>query len=249
MVVDNASQDGSFELARKNFPKAHFILNTRNLGFAAGINPAIRFALEKFADYVFLLNNDAILEKNALSELINIAEKNEKNGIVSPVILRPNNSNWFAGGKIRWFRMRNEHIFKIKKLEPYETEFASGCAMLVRKEVFRDIGLFSEEYFLYYEDIDFSWRVRQKGFKILVVPNAKIIHFEKSEETKPQKIYWLVLSGLIFFKKNTLVIWRPWIRMYIFLRKIKNCLDVKFKKNEINLAVQKAYHDYYQDYK
>ena len=244
VVADNCSLDESPALAKKYYSGVHFIQNGENFGFAAGNNPAIRFALEKFADYVFLLNNDAMLEKNTLSRLVKAAEEDKKAGILSPLILRADGSIWYAGGKIRWFKMRAEHIFKIEKQEPYETKFASGCAMLIKKDVFREIGLLSEKYFLYYEDADFCVRAAKKGFKVLTVPDAKAVHLEKSEEVKSEKVYWLVLSGLIFFKKNAPAIWKPWIKIYTFLRKIKNRLDVKFKDDEISLAVQKAYGDY-----
>jgi GT2 family glycosyltransferase len=85
VVVDNDSKDGSFELAKSLYSKFHFIKNTKNSGFSAGNNVGIRFALEKMADYVFLLNNDAVLEKNTLSKLVEASEK-ETAGIFSPLI-------------------------------------------------------------------------------------------------------------------------------------------------------------------
>jgi GT2 family glycosyltransferase len=244
IVVDNASRDGSFELAKKFFSKANFILNGENLGFAAGNNVAIRFALEKFADYIFLLNSDAQVGKNTISRLVAEAEKNEKAGVISPVIYCPGGKIWHAGGRISWFKMRTVHEFEIKSNIPYETEFSSGCAMLVKKDVFRKIGLLSEKYFLYYEDADFCLRARKKRFQCLVVPGAEVFHWEKSQENQRSKTYWLVLSGLIFFKKNTPVIFRPWVSFYLILRKIKNWRDVRFTKSELAKIVQKAYQNY-----
>lgn len=244
VVTDNDSQDGSFELARNYFSGAHFIKNEKNIGFAAGNNVAIRFALERFADYIFLLNNDALIEKDILLKLVEAAEKDEKAGIASPVIFNGDNHIWFAGGKIKWLKMKATHLFDKLSDVPYETGYASGCAMLIKKEVFREIGLFDERYFLYYEDADFCLRARRKGFKSFVVPSARVIHYEKSENNLDNKIYWLVLSGLIFFKKNAPSIFRPWINFYLILRRIKNWLDVKIKKDNISKTVQKAYRDY-----
>ncbi len=244
VVVDNASRDGSFEVAKNYFSRAHFILNEKNIGFAAGNNVAIRFALEKFADYIFLFNNDATIEKNTLSKLVSAAESDEKTGILSPVIYKPDGEVWFAGGRIKWLKMRTEHLAETHNCAFLRTDFISGCAMLIKKEVFREIGLLDEKYFLYYEDADFCLRAGRKRFKCAVIPSARAIHFEKSGRNMENKTYWLVLSGLIFFKKNASLIFRPWIGFYLILRRIKNWLDVKNKKNKISLAVQKAYRDY-----
>jgi GT2 family glycosyltransferase len=244
VVVDNDSKDGSLELAKLYLANAHFIKNEANVGFAAGNNVAIRFALEKFADYIFLLNNDATIKKDTILRLVEAAESSEKTGIIGPVIYRPDGSVWYAGGQVDWFKMRATHAFDIKKQSPYETDFVSGCAMLAKKEVFRKIGLLDEKYFLYYEDADFCQRAGKNGFKCLVVPDVKTQHFEKSENNFKNKTYWLVISGLIFFKKHTPMFLRPWMNFYLILRKVKNWTDVKFKKNDISLAVQKAHREY-----
>ena len=253
VVVDNASRDGSFELAKNYFSRAHFILNEKNTGFAAGNNIAIRFALEKFADYIFLLNNDATVEENTLLKLVAAAESDKKIGILSPVIYKPDGEIWFAGGEVKWLKMKAVHEFLVRTdrtnktdetNRTYEAGFISGCAMLIKKDVFQKIGLFDEKYFLYYEDADFCLRARIKGFKCAVVPGARTIHYERSNKNVKDKTYWLVLSGLIFFNKNTPAIFRPWINFYTALRKIKNWRDVKFKKNNISKIVQKAYGDY-----
>jgi GT2 family glycosyltransferase len=124
------------------------------------------------------------------------------------------------------------------------SDFISGCAMLIRAEVFKKIGLLDEDFFLYWEDADFSVRAKRAGFGLLVVADSHIRHFEKSEENRKNKIYWLVLSGLLFFQKNTPQKLRPWIFIYVILRRLKNWNDVRKNKTEINLAVRKAYRDF-----
>ncbi len=244
VVVDNDSRDGSFELAKNLYSKFHFIKNTNNSGFSAGNNIGIRFALEKMTDYVFLLNNDAVLEKDTLLKLIEASEK-ESAGIFSPIIYTRENRIWFAGGKIKWLKMKavHENPSQEKKC-PYETGYVSGCSMLVKKEVFKKTGLFSEDYFLYYEDADFCVRAGRNGFKCMVIPSAKITHFEKSESDLSNKVYWLVISGLIFFEKNTPKIIRFWVRPYLHLRKVKNILDNLNDKNKYASLVKKAYTDF-----
>lgn len=245
VVTDNNSTDGSFEAAKINFSKAHFIKNETNLGFSAGNNIGIRFALERMADYILLLNQDTEAEKDFLSKLIEVAEADEKIGLLSPIIFNGNNKQiWFSGGKIKWLKMKTRHVATAVPKDFYETEIISGCAMLVKKAVFKEIGLLDEDFFLYYEDADFSLRAKKAGFKSIVVTGSWVYHFEKSELGKKNKTYWLVVSGLIFFRKNTPLLLKPWINAYTFFRQIKNWLDVVFKRNELAPTVQKAYQDF-----
>jgi len=244
VVVDNNSKDGSLEDAREKFPRFHFIKNSENIGFGAGNNVAIRFALEKMADYVFLLNNDATVEPDTISNLVAEAEKDGESGILSPIIFTPDKNVWFAGGKIIWKKMRTAHIFKPFSDSPYETAYVSGCAMLVKKDVFKKIGLFDEDFFLYYEDADFSWRAKKAGFELKMVPDAIAYHCEKSETKNPAKLYWLVISGLIFFKKNATGWKKLRVSFYLTLRKIKNFFDVKFRPSPEAMEVRRAYRNY-----
>lgn len=247
VLVDNDSKDGSLEIAKSDFSKAYFIKNSCNLGFSAGNNVGIKFALERMANYVLLINNDTEVEKDFLTRLVFFGEKNEKAGIISPVIFDGERKKiWFSGGKIEWLRMKTLHETDAKTEEAYETEYLSGCAMLVKAAVFKKIGLFDEDFFLYYEDADLTLRAKAAGFKNFIVSSSWIYHFEKSEEAKMKmnKIYWLVVSGLIFFKKNTPFWLMSWIKIYVFLRKIKNYSDVRFEKSETAKTVQRAYKDF-----
>lgn len=240
IVVDNASRDGSIETIRQNFQTAHIIINQANLGFAAGNNVAIRFALEKFADYVLLLNNDAYLEPKTISALVLQAQKDKKVGMINPLILNSEGELWFEGGKIDWLKMRTFH----SKLESEKSSnYLCGCALLISKEVFHKIGLFDEKFFLYYEDADLSLRAKKAGFSLMIDRSIKIIHDEQSESAGAQKIYWLVLSGIIFFKKHTPSILKPWMYFYLMLRRLKNARDLAGGKNEVASAVRRAYND------
>ncbi len=245
LVVDNASTDGSLEEAKQLFPKASFIRNSSNIGFSRGNNIGIRYALEKFADYVFILNNDTLVETATLSNLAGATQQNSKAGMVSPLILAADNRHlWFAGGLIDWHKMRTRHSYKLVSDQPYATEYLSGCAMFVKKEVFKKIGLFDERFFLYYEDADFSVRARQAGFDLLVVPSAKMNHLEQSNEKNSAKTYWLVLSGLLFFHTHASAVQKVWLQAYLALRKTKNFYDLAFSKNKAALDVRRAYQDF-----
>jgi GT2 family glycosyltransferase len=245
VVVDNDSSDGSLEMAKANFSKAHFIKNEANLGFSAGNNIGLRFALERMADYVLLLNNDTEVEKDFLTKLVAVAEADEKIGVASPIIFDGNSRQiWYSGGEIKWLKMKALNARSASVAESYETDFITGCAMLIKAAVFKRVGLLDEDYFLYWEDADFSVRTRRAGFKNIVVAGAWVYHFEKSESNLKNKTYWLVVSGLIFFKKNAPSALRPWFWAYVYLRRAKNWLDIIFKRNELAPTVQKAYRDF-----
>lgn len=244
VLVDNNSSDGSLERTRVDFPRAFFIKNEENLGFSAGNNVGIKFSLERGANYILLLNYDTEVESGFLKKLIIPLLEDSSWGILSPLIFKDNSNRvWFSGGKINWLRMKTIHSVKIKSESCYQSGFISGCAFLIKAEVFKKIGLLDEDFFLYWEDADFSVRARRAGFGLGVVPASRVRHFEKNENEK--KIYWLVLSGLIFFEKNTPLWLKPWIVFYVFLRRLKNKLDLKFRRNESALTVKKAYDDFY----
>lgn len=245
VLVDNNSRDGSFEDARRIFPKIVCIKNSENLGFSAGNNIGIEYALERGADYILLLNYDTQVKKDFLTPLVDMLEKDKKIGIASPIILESETPNvWFSGGKIDWLKMKTEHLKNNLKENYFHSDYITGCAMIIRKEVFKEIGLLDEDYFLYWEDADFSVRAKKAGYTLAVCAGSQIRHFEKSQEKKANKMYWLVLSGLIFFRKNSSFLLRLWIFVYVLLRKMKNRKDVKRQKNPINEAVQKAYRDF-----
>lgn len=245
VFVDNDSKDGSLEEAKLNFSKAHFIKNGSNFGFGAGNNVGIRFALERMADYVLLLNNDTIVDPKFLTKLISVAEK-EKAGIASPVIFDYQGKNiWFSGGKINWWKMKTVHRNKPSTKEFFESDFISGCSMLVSKDVFAEIGLFDEDFFLYWEDADLSFRAKKAGFKNLIVSSSWIYHLEKSQKDSKSKIYWLVFSGLLFFQKNASFWQRYYLKVYVWIRKIKNQLDLALRRNKAEATlVKKAYKDF-----
>lgn len=245
ILVDNGSQDGSLEMAKKKFPDIIFLQNTENLGFSKGNNVGIRYALGKNADYVLLLNNDTLVDKNLLSCLVENAQKNSKLGILSPLIFGADGKEvWFSGGRIDWLRMRTIHRRDIFSQHLRKSKFITGCAMFVKRDVFERIGLLDEDFFLYWEDADFCFRARKAGFETAVVSCCKIRHFEASENLNQNKVYWLVLSALIFFQKNSPRYLCPWFWIYFKLRKIYNNLKIKKINKGSVFAVHKAFNDF-----
>ncbi|MEK7502079.1 MAG: glycosyltransferase family 2 protein [Patescibacteria group bacterium] len=194
VVVDNGSKSNYKADKKYNKFTLKIIRSEKNLGFSGGQNLGIRYALDNGADYVLILNNDTLLDKNLILALID--SLNENVGIVAPKIYFAKGYEfhkdkysekemgkiiWYAGGIMDWPNIiaRHRGVDKVDKGQ-YEileqTDFASGCCMLVKREVFEKIGLFDEKYFLYYEDNDFSQRAKIAGFDIGYQSNAVMWH-------------------------------------------------------------------------
>ena len=187
------------EESTKDIPKTNkltLVNSTNNTGFAGGNNLGIKRALSWKPDYLVLLNNDTRVSKNLLTNLVKQAEKTEKIGLVSPKIYFEKGYEfhkdrykrdqlgkviWYAGGKIDWQNMLGKHIGvdevdKGQFDKEKEIDFATGCCLLVKKEVFERIGLFDNKLFLYQEDLDFSIRARKAEYRILYSPKAYLWH-------------------------------------------------------------------------
>lgn len=198
VVVDNASTDGSVEQLKRNTQDKKFTLlvNEINLGFVGGNNIGIKYALKHGADFVMILNNDTIVDKDLIISFIKAAKLHNEVGIFSPKIYfakgfefhkkrySPNELGkviWYAGGKIDWGNvyggnMGVDEVDKGQFDQETEIDFATGACMFVRAEVFKKIGGFDEKYFAYLEDADLSLRARRSGYKILFVPTAVLWH-------------------------------------------------------------------------
>lgn len=182
IVVDNGSKDNSTQQLQKEFHRHIYIYNKDNFGFSGGNNVGIKYALKEKVDYILLLNNDVVVEAGFLGRLIEAGESSGEIGILVPKInyySKPN-TIWLAGGYISRIRGSGFPIGKGKDQDRYNENryitFSSGCCMLIKKEVFKRVGLWDESYFLYAEDIDFCKRATDAGFKILYVADSKVYH-------------------------------------------------------------------------
>jgi GT2 family glycosyltransferase len=244
VVVDNNSTDGSLETAKTFFARATFIKNQENLGVAAGNNVGIRYALEKMANWVVLIDQKVEVESSFLDYLITGNEKEPGFGIISPLVFQGNTKNiMFSGGKIDWWKMKGINETKNLSVINRDSDYICGCSIMIRKDVFSKIGLLDEDFFLFWEDIDFSVRAKKAGFSLAVVPEMRVKYFEKNMENKAQETYWSVISSLIFFEKNASFFQKIWIKLYSFGNVIKNKRDLKEKK-EGAFFIAKAYKDF-----
>ena len=192
IVVDNASNDGSSEALSK-IKDITLVKNDKNLGYSGGNNIGIKHALSLGSEYILILNNDTIVEKSLIINLINSAKKGD---IVSPKIYFAKGFEfhknrykkedlgkviWYAGGKIDWQNVIGIHI-GVDEVDHgqfskrLEINLATGACILIRRQVFKKIGFFDEKYFLYLEDMDFCVRAKRAGFKIIFEPKAILWH-------------------------------------------------------------------------
>ncbi|MDP3988170.1 MAG: glycosyltransferase family 2 protein [Candidatus Levybacteria bacterium] len=190
IVVDNGSSQ------KFKVEDLKVIREEVNLGYSGGNNVGIKKALDWGADYILLLNNDTIVDKDLIGEMVNVAEADEKTGIIAPKIYFEKGFEfhkdrykkedlgkviWYAGAVMDWKNLIGHHrgvdeVDMGQYDKEGETDFASGCCMLIKRKVFEKIGLFDKKYFLYYEDSDFNQRVKRAGFKIMFAPKGILWH-------------------------------------------------------------------------
>ncbi len=202
VVVDNGSTDSSILWLEQEFPETTFIRNPENYGFAKGNNVGIRFALERNAEYVLLLNNDTIVTPKFLNYLIETAESDMSVGIVTGKILCHDNPHkiWSAGGTLRLYRA-GVKSFKTNQTDRniYDVTFTPGCMMLIKCSLINSLGLLDERYFFGVEDWEFCYRVIKNGWKIRVNLEAEIFHKEGSiKRESPFRVYNSTYNRLVF---------------------------------------------------
>lgn len=185
-LVDNGSDDQSGEILRQEFPQVNYHRIHQNLGFTGGNNVGIDLALSNGFDYIFLLNNDTYFDKDFLNPLVKFLDQNPEVGAVQPLIYENNEPKgvWHAGGKFNTFTGSTRSIKKEVELsDPYESEWLTGCAFMVKSSVIIDIGPLNPTYFAYFEDVDWSFRIKSYGKSLFIVPSSVLYH-EVSGSTK-----------------------------------------------------------------
>ena len=209
LLVDNGSTDGSENTLRNRFPELEFIQTGSNLGYAGGNNVGIRRALEKPFDFVWLLNNDTVVDPECLAKMVEIAETDPRVGMVGSKIYYHHapKTIWYAGGTVdlegggltRHVGQDEEDADPFNQLR--ETEYITGCSLLARKEMIETVGLLEEAYFLYFEDADWSLRASRQGWKLLYQPAARLWHKEGARNQKtysPHFIYYFLRNRFFF---------------------------------------------------
>jgi GT2 family glycosyltransferase len=208
VVADNGSTDGSPEALRRAFgERVHQVLMGRNTGFAGAVNAGMRYAFERGAGSALVLNNDTVIDPQMLRLLGEAAEEHPDAGIVGPAIfyIEPPDRIWRLGDRdYAWLPIPLRIADREARQPVVEMGYATGCGMLVRREVVEAIGYLDDVYFMYYEDADFSRRARERGFRILCVPQAKMWHrvSATARQDGVRQVYWRSRSQAIFYRKH-----------------------------------------------
>ncbi|MBU1031630.1 glycosyltransferase family 2 protein [Patescibacteria group bacterium] len=215
-VVNNGSTDGTYENVKKKFPEIKLINLKTNTGVTGGRNTGIKEA-KLTANYLFFFDHDMVAEKNMLSELVKVAESNSKIGIVTPKIYYWGKKKriWSAGTAINLWT--GKILFRggedKGQYEEVEEVQVAPAALLVKREVLGKIHFFDDCYFATYEDTDFCFRAREKGYKTYYAPQALAYHMlswdpKDDVDRVLSRAYWVGRNRVIFmrrFGKNFIV--------------------------------------------
>jgi GT2 family glycosyltransferase len=180
VVVDNGSTDGSADAVAEQFPDVELVRAGVNLGFAGGNNVGVRRALDRGADWVLLVNNDALVEPGLVDALATAAAARPDAGVLAcKVLFAESDRLWYAGAGFDSILGRSRHAGFGDPDAPGElgdTGRATGAAMAVSRAAIDAAGLLDEELFLYAEDVEWSLRIREAGFAVVYVPEARVRH-------------------------------------------------------------------------
>ena len=190
-VVDNASSDGSAGMVASEFPNAHLIVNTENVGFSKANNQAIALTDSRYA---FLLNSDAAIHPGALEALVAYADAHPKAGVIGPKVLNPDGSLQFSCRRFPSLGagfFRNTYLGRLFPNNKFARDYlmtnfdhahdvpvdwVSGCAMLLRREMVDEIGALDERFYMYCEDVDLCQRAWDSGREVVYAPSAVVTH-------------------------------------------------------------------------
>lgn len=255
IVVDNASVgDDLLQFQNYEFSNVTFIKSAENLGFSGGNNLGIECALKSKSEYILLLNNDTVVQPDFLNIMVSKAEENSI-GVVTPMIkyFDRKDTIWSAGGKISKIRASG-FTYGFNKNESelnrdFYCTFASGCCMLIKSEVIKNVGMLDTGYFLYLEDTDYSFRIINAGYKIYYAASSTIYHKVTSTTSRDNKLlplYYSVRNRLYFAKKNL-----GWLYIfslsYLAAAFLVKYLVYNFDNREYKKVLIRAFSDFYNN--
>ncbi len=210
-MVDNASSDGSAAMVREEFPEVQLMENAENVGFAAGNNCALRQCRGRYA---MLLNSDAQLQAGALRALMEFMDAHSNAGAAGPMLLYPD-GRWQPSGRpfptLRRFLSEvtgayartggDAHLLRdVDPEQVREVDEVSGACMIVRREAWEQAGLLDSRFFLLYEDVDWCRRIKEGGWKIFYLPQARVVHhYGASRRAVSETVHLAALQSVHYY--------------------------------------------------
>lgn len=214
IVVDNASEEDPTPSIKAVFPSVNVLRSEENLGFAGGNNLALPHC---HGDYVFFVNNDAELTDGVIESLLQLFEKEPRTGIVSPKLcyfnaipdLVPDVIQYAGATEVHSLTGRNKIIGERQTddgrfHQPQPTAYCHGAAMMVPRSVIEQVGPMSEDYFLYYEELDWCERIKRAGYRVFVDNRVRVYHKESISVGRmgAAKTYYLNRNRILFIRRN-----------------------------------------------
>lgn len=219
IVIDNGSIDHTSEAIRTEYPQIRLIENYSNLGFVEANNIGLKLAATWNAKYAILLNNDTVVAPDFLTHLVDAMKSDPKAAAAGPMIYYDEQPQmiWSAGGAIDWQTGQttmiglNERDVGQYLVAPRNTDFLTGCALLVRMSAVEEIGLLDPRFFAYYEEVEWCVRMTQEGYRILFVPLSKVWHKISilDRQVSPIVHYYMTRNRLLFLRA-TQAPWTAW---------------------------------------
>jgi GT2 family glycosyltransferase len=238
IIVDNGSGDDSVSQIRNTFPDLTIIELGTNLGFAGGCNAGIRYALGQGSDFVWLLNIDTKVDRNALQALVDTSRNAPGVGACGSSIYfmdNPQRLQAWGGGHVNFLLGRSRHY--LRPFPDESIEFITGASMLISREAIESIGLLDERFFMYWEDADYCFRLRASGWKLAVAGHSRVLHKGSSSVGKESVRLdrYFNASTARFFRKHSLVPFLP-ICVSSTLRIAKRALRGEWQRAHAVLA-------------
>jgi len=225
VVVDNASVDSGLDSVRERFTGVHWLMNSSNTGYARGVNQGLAAVA---ADFTLVLNPDIVIQPGAIDTLLAVAERTPRAGIVAPQLLNEDGSiqdscrrfytlrtllmkRTFLGKVFDGARDVDHHLMRdFDHMSERAVDWVIGGAMLVRREAVVAVGPMDERFFLYFEDVDWCYRMGQSGWDVLYAPEARCIHRHRRDSARgmTHRSFWLHLGSMIsFYEKWGMLVW------------------------------------------
>jgi hypothetical protein len=214
LVLDNHSTDGSVAAIRAEFPDVEIIAIGENLGYAGNNNVGIEAAMQQGADWLFVLNEDTVLDPDCLSRLVAIGESEATIGIVGPMVYHHDEPEVIqsAGGLLtrQWagVHLAQNEPDRGQYPAPHAVDWVSGCAILLRRAVIEQVGMLDPRFFYYWEETEWCVRTGKAGWKLMHVPQAKLWHkgVQRNYQPKPSLYYYDARNHLLLLYKHQ----APW---------------------------------------
>lgn len=210
LLVDNGALQNEMQRIIQTFPDLEVVQLYHNLGFAGGANAAINVAFQQKSEYILLLNNDTLVSSDFLRQMLEVHAEHPDVGILTPKVYRASAPQHLAGlgFQVSWCDVVPVK-WNVLDEQPSDTQLlhfdaVSGAAMLIKRSVFEQIGLFDERFFFYYEDTDFCLRARRAGFLVSCFTGAKVYHTVAASSTRTPGLglFYLGRSRQLFFQKH-----------------------------------------------